>query len=37
MKVYFWLGKDADYDQAIIDALEPPAPPVVVDSTDIDE
>lgn len=37
---YFWLGEAADRNQEVIDALEKPAapePPVLIDTTDIDE
>ena len=37
MKPYFWLGRDADDNPEIINALELPVPLIVVDSTDIDE
>jgi len=37
MKFYHWLGRDAEDDQQIIDALESPVPLVVIDTSDIDE
>jgi len=37
MKFYHWLGSDADNDPDVINALESPAPLVVIDTTDIDE
>ena len=37
MKLYFWLGADADFDQDVLDALAQPVPLLVVDSTEVDE
>lgn len=34
MTVYFWLGRDADRDPEVINALEQPEPLVVVDDSE---